>query len=142
MSATVAAAHKAESTKAYQTAKLLARGANDWAAVCYFYAAYRAARCALSNDVRLDSDSSAREVHQKLTASSRHVDFHNGHPNRGPGMNQIVRYLYPGIGDKYEMLHLKSVEVRYENGLVGVTVDETGEIADDIISHLTGRGLF
>lgn len=141
MSATSAAQHKAEQQKAYATATLLARGNNDWAAVCYFYSAYRAVRCALNQDSRLDSDAAARAVNPKLSASSRHVDFHNGHPHRGPGVNDVVRYLYPSIGPKYELLHAKSVEVRYGTGLIGVTADETRQLADDIIADLGARGL-
>lgn len=141
MSATVAAQHRSEQHKAYSTAKLLARGGNEWATVCYFYAAYRAVRCAFNNDSRLNSDADARAVDPKLTASSRHVGFHNGHPSRGPGVNDIVRYLYPLIWAQYELLHAKSVEVRYGSGLIGLTVDETRELADAVIDELDGMGL-
>ena len=142
MNASVSAQHKTEQAKAYATAQILARSGNEWAAVCYFYAAYRAVRCALSQDARLDSDASARSVHLRLSARSRHVDFHNGHPNRGPGVNDIVRYLYPSIATKYELLHAKSVEVRYESGLVGgVTVEDTRRLADDVIRTLDSLGL-
>lgn len=136
MSATAAAQHKSEQLKAYSTATLLDRSDNEWATVCYFYAAYRAVRCAFNNDIRLNSDAAARAVDAKLSASSRHVDFHNGHPSRGPGVNDVVRYLYPAIAAKYELLHTKSTEVRYGNGLIGVTVDQTRELADAVIGEL------
>lgn len=141
MSATVAAQHKTAQLSAYSTATLLARGRNEWATVCYFYAAYRAVRCAFLNDTRLNSDADARVVHEKLSASSRHVDFHNGHPKRGPGVNDVVRYLYPEIATQYELLHTKSTEVRYSTGLIGLTVDETRELADAVISELDSLGL-
>ncbi|MGM7698673.1 hypothetical protein [Microbacterium sp. A84] len=141
MSTTVAAQHKSEQLKAYATAALLARSGNEWASVCFFYAAYRAVRCAFNNDARLNSDAAARTVDSKLSASSRHVAFHNGHPNRGPGVNDVVRYLYPAIAAKYELLHAKSVEVRYGTGLIGVTVEETRELADAVISELDGLEL-
>ena len=140
MSAPVAEQHKSEQLKAYQTAVLLTRSGNEWATVCYFYAAYRAARRAFNLDSRLDSDAAARAVNPRLSASSRHVDFHNGHPSRGPGVNDIVRFLYPAIATKYELLHAKSVEVRYRTGLIGVTIEETRKLADDIIRELTRLG--
>lgn len=136
MSAEVAEKHDVELQKAYATAKLLAQSGDEWSAVCYFYAAYRAARSALNRDARLDSDSAARAIHHSLTATSRHVDFHNGHPKRGPGLNDVVRRLYPAIAPKYEFLHAKSVEVRYESGLVGVTVEQVATIADEVIAEL------
>lgn len=141
MSAIHAAQHKSEQLKTYSTATLLASTGNEWAAVCYFYAAYRAVRCALNNDARLNSDAAARAVHSKLSASSRHVDFHNGHPSRGPGVNDVVRHMYPSIAAQYELLHTKSTEVRYGTGLVGVTVDETRQLADAVIGHLDSMGL-
>ncbi|WP_372968525.1 hypothetical protein [Microbacterium sp.] len=141
MSETVAAGHKAEQAKAYTTGVLLARGGNEWATVCFFYSAYRAVRCAFNRDPRLDSDAAARAVDSNLSAGSRHVNFHNGHPNRGPGVNDVVRYLYPKIWTQYELLHAKSVEVRYGTGLIGVTVDQTRELADAVIAELDGRGL-
>lgn len=136
MSVEVAEKHAAELQKAYETAEALAQSGDEWAAVCYFYAAYRAARSALNRDERLDSDSSAREAHSSLTATSRHVDFHNGHPKRGPGLNDVVRRLYPDIASRYEFLHAKSVEVRYESGLVEASVEQIKKIADEVIDRL------
>lgn len=142
MSTAVAATHKAEHIKALSTASRLAQQRDEWAAVCYFYAAYRAVRCAFNNDSRLDTDASARAVNAKLSASSRHVDFHNGHPKRGPGVNDIVRYLYPVISSAYQLLHQKSVEVRYAEGLVEITIEETRELAERVTTRLQELGLF
>lgn len=135
------AAHIAHSKAAYQTSNVLSRGNNEWAAVTYFYAAYRAARAALLKDSRLDSDVSAHAVHARLRASSREVDFHKGHPSRGPGLNDIVRYLYPKIGPAYELLHIRSCEVRYDNGLTAGTVADCRDLVDEIIDEFTRLGL-
>ncbi len=115
---------------------MLAAAGNEWATVCYFYAAFRAVRAALQNDARLNSDAAARAANAKLTASSRHVDFHNGHPQRGPGVNAVVRFLYPAIGAKYELLHTKSVEVRYQGGITAGTIADSRRLAGDVIAEL------
>lgn len=81
-------------------------------------------------------------MNAKLSASSRHVDFHNGHPKRGPGVNDIVRYLYPVISSAYQLLHQKSVEVRYAEGLVEITIEETRELAERVTTRLQELGLF
>src|SRR5690606_3111903 len=125
-----------EQDKALDVAAILTRSGNEWGAVCAFYAAYRAVRRVLCNDPRLASDAAARAVNPRLSASSRHVDFHNGHPSRGPGVNDVVRYLYPEIAAKYELLHRKSVEVRYESGLVDSTVQDVLDLALDVINEL------
>jgi hypothetical protein len=132
----LAAEYAARSFAHYETARILVDADNEWAAVCYFYAAFDAARAALYDDVRLDSDAAARAAHPKLSASSRHVDFHNGHPSRGPGMNQIVDILYPSVGAKYELLHLKSCEVRYEFGLKDATIADICTLGEDVLAGL------
>lgn len=122
-------------------ASLLRAAQDEWAAVCYFYAVFHTVRAALLADSRLDSDASARSLHSRLSASSRHVDFHEGHPSRGPGLNQVVRYVYPAIAAKYVLLHVKSVEVRYEDGLQATSIQDVARLASDVISHLEDAGL-
>lgn len=124
----------------YQAAQRLEAAGDEWAAVCYFYAAFMAARSCLYADVRLDSDANARAADPKLSASSRHVDFHNGHRSRGPGMNEVVATLYPKIGAQYELLHIKSVEVRYDSGLQNATIDDVRQVADLVIAELRAAG--
>lgn len=132
----LAAKYAARSAEHYRTAVLLADAGEEWAVVCFFYAAFSAARAALYNEPRLDSDAAARAVNSKLTASSRHVDFHNGHPSRGPGMNQIVEILFHPVGAKYELLHVKSCEVRYGFGLEDATIDQIGALTDEVLAGL------
>lgn len=139
--AAVAAKHIASYQGHYATAQALDTAGDEWAAVCYFYAAFRAARAALYNDTRLDSDAAARAAHPRLNAGSRHVDFHNGYRTVGPGMNDVVRYLYPAIGSAYELLHTKSIEVRYLDGLVGVSIADVRGLADKVLAHLQSLNL-
>jgi hypothetical protein len=133
--------YSARSAEHYAAAERLNGLDDEWGAVCYFYAAYVAARAALYRDVRLDSDPAARRADSKLTASSRHVDFHNGHPNRGLGMNQVVSVLYPSIGSKYELLHIQSVEVRYGSGLVNASLADIKSLADDVLALFRSVGV-
>lgn len=125
----------------YETAERLCAADEEWATVAYFYACYRAVRAAFYNDERLNSDSGARAVSPKLTASSRHVDFHNGHPSRGPGVNDVVRLLYPHIQSQYELLHIRSNEVRYSSGTTAGTLADSKALADRVREFLRDKGL-
>jgi hypothetical protein len=136
VSQSVAATHRAGLPIAYDAGKALSAAGSEWAAVSFFYAAYRAVRTSMNNDIRLNSDSGARAIDPRLSATTRHVDFHSGHPSRGPGLNDVVQLLYPEIGSKYVLLHIKSVEVRYLNGLVGLSLSGVQQLTDDVISHL------
>ena len=136
----IAAQHLAICARDFATGQRLEAVGDPWAAVAYFYSTYRVVRAAMYADERLNSDSAARAVSPKLNAGSRHVDFHNGHPARGPGVNDIVRLLYPPIGARYELLHTKSVEVRYGAGLTAGTIADTRGLAEDIRAYLRGEG--
>lgn len=133
--------HLSRATDHYQTAERLHDADEEWATVVYFYACYRAVRAAFYSDERLNSDAKARAVNPKLSASSRHVDFHNGHPSRGPGVNDVVRFLYPPIASMYELLHVRSSEVRYEGGVTAGTLADSKALADSVLAHLRGEGL-
>ena len=133
--------HLVRSTDHYQTAERLFDADEEWATVVYFYACYRAVRAAFYNDERLNSDAGARAVHPKLTASSRHVDFHNGHPSRGPGVNDVVRFLYPRVHPNYELLHVRSSEVRYAGGITAGTLADSKALADSVLESLRDEGL-
>lgn len=142
MSVVAAAAHVGQYEKIYATAKYLDVARDDWAVVCYFYAVHRAVRAAFCIDERLNSDSAARAVSDRLRAGSRHVDFHKGHPNRGPGVNDVNRLLYPEIADQYELLHSWSCEVRYENGLSVGSIADARKLAETVLAALVARGVF
>ena len=133
--------HHARSTDHYETAERLCAAREEWATVAYFYACYRAVRAAFYNDDRLNSDARARAVNSKLTASSRHVDFHNGHPSRGPGVNDVVRYLYPTIRAEYELLHIRSNEVRYASGATSGRIADSKALADSVLRFLRSESL-
>lgn len=135
--------HRGSYDRAIEAASKLEDGLDEWAAVCYFYAALSAVRHALCADERLDGDAKARAVDPRLTAGSRHVKHHNGRAdNRGIGLNQIVRIMYPKIASEYELLHTKSVEVRYGTGLVNATVSEVRGLLDTILAELRSIGMF
>ena len=140
-SAPFAEQHRARSVDHYETAERLFGADQEWAKVAYFYACYRAVRAAFYNDERLNSDAAARAVHSRLSAGSRHVSFHNGHPNRGPGVNDVVRLLYPTIGSSYELLHIRSNDVRYSSGLSAGTVTESRALANSVIEYLRSADL-
>jgi hypothetical protein len=137
----IAAQHLARSAVHEAAAMTLAASNDDWAAVCYFYAAYRRVLGAFQVDQRLNSDSAARNVDSRMTASSRHVTHHQFHPNRGLGVNDLVRHLYPAIGAKYELLHTKSVEVRYLNGLTAGSLADIKRLYDDVVAELIAQGV-
>ncbi|MGC5224899.1 hypothetical protein ACPW96_20230 [Micromonospora sp. DT81.3] len=56
-------------------------------------------------------------------------------------MNDIVRYLYPAIGFKYELLHTKSNEVRYGDGLTAGTIADTRSLADAVLDEFARMSL-
>lgn len=125
----------------HQTAERLFGADEEWATVAYFYACYRAVRAAFYTDDRLNSDAGARAVHPKLTASSRHVDFHNGHPSRGLGVNDVVRFLYSQIHPEYELLHVRSNEVRYGGGITAGSLADSKALADSVLAFLRDEEL-
>jgi len=133
--------HLSRSADHRQTAERLFDTDEEWATVAYFYACYRAVRAAFYADERLNSDAGARAVHPELTASSRHVDFHNGHPSRGPGINDVVRFLYSQIHPEYELLHVRSNEVRYGAGITTGTLADSKALADTVLAFLRDEDL-
>lgn len=130
-----------------RSANDLKRLGNEWSAVAYFYAVYRAGRAALISDSRLDDDATARSIHPRLSASSRHVEHHSGGMSRPPGMNEVVRLLYRPIAakylllQKYLLLHQKSVEVRYGSGLLGLSADGVAGLAIEVVDYWETSGL-
>lgn len=136
-----AAAYEARAKVHFASAARSEAAGEEWCVVSYFYACFHAVRAALSNDTRLSSDKAARAENPKLTASSRHVDFHEGHPSRGPGLNQVVKMLYPEIGVTYAVLHLRSVEVRYGDGISAGSLSNVAQQSAEVFAALRARGL-
>jgi len=95
----------------------------DWAAVCYFYAAYHLIRASLISDPIFEHPTLLSRINADLTMEDRHVTRHHGN-KRGEhgrlwGVNDLVLLLYTPLAGSYERLHQASVDVRYGAGLRG-----------------------
>jgi hypothetical protein len=98
---------------------LIAAADNEWAAVCYFYAAYQLAIAAISDDPIFDDLQRLQGVNAELLPDDRHTTRHKGRKNtshgREWGVNELMLLLYgQAVGAAYEKLHHASVCVRYE----------------------------
>lgn len=103
-----------------QTARSLHDDADEWAAVCYFYAAYHLVHAAFISDTIFDSVARLSAVDSRFTLADRFATMHRGRRNdreRKPGVNDLVSKLYPQISFEYLELHQWSVNVRYNDGL-------------------------
>lgn len=97
-------------------------GSNEWAAVCYFYAAYHRVRAALLNDPVFDDLDQLHQFHLNLVPDDRYVTMHKGRggrDNREFGVCDLVLRLYRPIAGAYDKLHMASIDVRYNTGLRG-----------------------
>lgn len=102
------------------TADGLADDGDEWAAVCYFYAAYHVVRAAFIEDPVFDSIAAAAAKHPNLGMQDRWATNHQARLGSGPralGINDIVKIIYPSIKFEYVELHSWSVNVRYNEGL-------------------------
>jgi hypothetical protein len=115
------AAHTARAQRHMKVANALAEAGDEWAGVCFFYAAYHRVRAALIEDHTFDDLSSCQAVHADLRPEDKHISRHNGRKNtangREWGVNDLVRILYPGASGTYERLHQISIDVRYGAGM-------------------------
>lgn len=98
---------------------LIAAAQNEWAAVCYFYAAYQIAIAAISDDPVFDDPDRLRRVKVGLIPDDRHTTRHRGRKNgrdgREWGVNELMLVLYTQpVAAAYDKLHKASVSVRYE----------------------------
>lgn len=92
----------------------------EWAAVCWFYSAYAFMRSAIEADPVWNDPSLLAKASPVLQLADRHTTRHKGRGGRNtrePGVNDIVRMLYPQISPSYEALHQASIAVRYGTGL-------------------------
>ena len=120
----------------------------EWAAVCYFYAAYHLARHALRTDPIFDDVTALQRIQRDLLPDHRETEKHQGRFRReGPrdyGINELLLTLYPKVVGKYEKLHQASIAVRYDGGLTGLTTalvrSYFDEVEDGYRSGLMRRG--
>lgn len=103
-------------------AALMEADGSEWAAVCFFYAAYHLAVAAISSDPVFNDPARLRRINAELIPDDRHTARHNGR-KRGPhgrewGVCELMVVLYDQpVASAYDKLHRASVEVRYETGL-------------------------
>jgi hypothetical protein len=101
---------------------LQAAASSEWAAVCYFYAAYHLAIEAIRRDPVFDDPTRLSKLNPALTPEDRFTKRHhprkNGAHGREWGVNELVLLLYDQkVAAAYDKLHYASVEVRYGTGL-------------------------
>lgn len=94
---------------------------NEWAAVCYFYAAYHLVKTAMLLDPIWSNAPARVALHLELTPDDRFCTRHHGSGRSGDGrmwgINELVLLMYPQIVKPYERLHQASIQVRYGAGL-------------------------
>jgi hypothetical protein len=122
--------------KTKETADALWESGDEWAAVCYFYAAYHAMKAALIEDPVFDSLTDLAKHSPFLLLEDRFATKHNGYFGAGVrrmGVNDIVVSLYPTVAAEYVRLHIASVGVRYGNGLAPITLQSVRNDYDAVI---------
>lgn len=101
----------------------LCAAGDEWAAVCYFYSAYHVAQYSLRTDPVFEDRAALHRINAQLEPRHRGTSRHRGRrPRAGDqrefGVNELVSLLYPEITTAYEVLHLASIEVRYDSGII------------------------
>lgn len=122
----------------------LAEAQDEWAAVCYFYSAYHLVRYALRSDPIFDDEPSLLAIHKDLHADLRNLERHQGRNRVGRerewGMVEVVGFLYRPVAGTYMKLHLASIGVRYEEGLVTAPIERLRELMAEMWdAHDAGR---
>jgi len=106
---------------------LAATGEEQWAAVCFFYAAYHLVKAALTSDSVFADPTRLSRLNPELTPADQAVSRHKGRRQsangREWGVNELVALLYPGFARAYERLHQASIDVRYYGGLRATAAD-------------------
>lgn len=114
----------------------MSAGENDWAAVCFFYAAYHVVRAALVSDPIFDDPGSLSKIRVGLAPQDRHTERHKGRKNtangREWGVNELVLILYRPFAGAYDRLHQASIDVRYGRGLRAPSTTEIRQCLDKI----------
>lgn len=113
--------HRARADRHAKLGYFLAEAGDEWAAVCYFYAAYHRVKAALLDDVVFDDPESCFAKHVDLIPDDRYTSRHKARrrtsAGREWGINDLVTLLYRGAAATYDKLHQASIDVRYQSGL-------------------------
>ncbi|WP_298589490.1 hypothetical protein [uncultured Kocuria sp.] len=111
------------------TGQMLMGQRNDWAGVCFFYAAYHQMCAALVSDPIFQDEARLTSINVYLTRMDCYAEHHQGHPKRGRGygISDLVRILYRTYSPMYEQLHSASNDVRYHAGLGMTSLEELEE---------------
>lgn len=120
-------AHRRRAAEHERVGNALADASHEWAAVCYFYAAYHIVKAALLDDPIFDAVDTCQAKHPDLMPEDRYVSRHKGRRNtsagREWGVNELVLQLYRAAAGDYDKLHQASNDVRYHDGLTGTVQD-------------------
>lgn len=98
---------------------ILDAGEGGWAVTAAFYSSFHVMRAAILADPIWDQGPTAlSKVNPNLSMDCRYASHHQGNAKRGrgPGVREIVRWLYPEYNSRYSLLHGASITVRYEQG--------------------------
>ena len=109
-----------------ETAVRLESLEDEWAAVCYFYAAYHLVKAAFIRDPVFDSLKALASIDGRLTMEDRFIERHQGRMSgrtRTLGVNDLVTMLYPKVSVAYRRMHMASINVRYGEGLRTIKLD-------------------
>lgn len=113
--------HVRRAERHFKVGCALEEAGDEWAAVCFFYAAYHLVKAAMIADPLFDDPGKCAAKHADLNIDDRHTDRHqvrkSKEAGRGWGVNDLVLLLYKGIVGDYDRLHQASVSVRYRDGL-------------------------
>jgi hypothetical protein len=111
--------HNARADRHAKVGDALHGAGDEWAAVCFFYAAYHLVRATLLSDPIFSDMSRLKVINRNLMPQDQFSESHHGsrQPGASFGVNELVRLLYPSIYRHYEYLHQASIQVRYEKGL-------------------------
>jgi hypothetical protein len=114
-------AHVSRAERHFKVGCALHDAGDEWAAVCYFYAAYHLVKAAMLVDPIFQDPAKCAAKHADLNMEDRFTDRHqvrrSGGSGRGWGVNDLVLLLYRSIAGDYDRLHQASVSVRYRQGL-------------------------
>lgn len=139
-----ASKHKSRAERHTTVGSALFEAGDEWAVVCFFYAAFHHVKTAMLEDPLFDDIRRMHEKHADLIQNDRLVTRHVG--RRGMttgkewGVNELVGLLYPQIRREYEQLHQASIQVRYQSGLPGGGALEGARNALTVIEQQVQEG--
>lgn len=142
-----ASEHLERAARHRETGVKLAADEDEWAVVCYFYAAVHHVHHALLTDPIFDNPTALSRIDPELTMADRDVTRHTSRPRTGPnkpklwGRSDLVLRLYHEIYRDYELLYSASISVRYHDGISTSDLPTYLEALDRIAALDTGGHL-